>query len=47
MSRRELLLYINIIVDSIYNLVSSKIKLNTLIKFLKIYLLANKRLLLI
>jgi len=47
MSRQELLSYINIIINNIYNLVLLKIKLDILIKFLKIYLLANKKLLLI
>jgi len=38
MSKQKLLLYINIVVDNIYNFASSRIKLNTLIKLLKIYL---------
>jgi len=47
MSKQRLFLYISIVVDNIYNLVFSKIKLNALIKILKICLFANKKLLLI
>jgi len=47
MFKQKLLLYINIVVNNIYDLVFSKIKLDILIKFLKICLLANKKLLLI
>jgi len=41
MSRQEFLSYINIVIDNIYNFVFSKIKLNVLIKLLKIYLFAK------